>query len=96
MDNTVKTRGISGAGLKWIAIVTMLIDHCAAVFGNEIIAYFHSMVPYMCLRGIGRIAFPIFCFLLVEGYVHTSNRIKYGVRLFLFAIICEIPFDLLE
>ncbi|MCI8409725.1 MAG: conjugal transfer protein TraX [Lachnospiraceae bacterium] len=94
MDNTVKTRGISGAGLKWLAMATMLIDHCAAVFGYKIITYFHSIVPYTCLRGIGRLAFPIFCFLLVEGYVHTSNRIKYGVRLFLFAIISEIPFDL--
>lgn len=94
MDNAVKTRGISGAALKWIAIITMLIDHSAAVFGNEITAYFYSQIPYICLRGIGRLAFPIFCFLLVEGYVHTSNRMKYGVRLFIFAIISEIPFDL--
>ncbi|MDE7425271.1 MAG: conjugal transfer protein TraX [Lachnospiraceae bacterium] len=94
MDNAVKTRGISGAGLKWIAIITMLIDHSAAVFGSEIITCFHSMIPYWVLRGIGRLAFPIFCFLLVEGYVHTSNRMKYGVRLFIFAIISEIPFDI--
>lgn len=94
MDNAVKTKGISGAGLKWIAIITMLIDHSAAVFGSEIITCFHSKASYWGLRGIGRLAFPIFCFLLVEGYVHTSNRMKYGVRLFLFAIISEIPFDI--
>lgn len=93
MDNEVKN-GISGAGLKWIAIITMLIDHSAMVYYQEISGMFHSMVPVWILRGIGRLAFPIFCFLLVEGYVHTGNKIKYGIRLFLFALISEIPFDL--
>lgn len=80
-------KGISGSTLKLIALITMLLDHIGAIL-------IVSPTPYYVLRLIGRIAFPIFCFLLVEGFLHTKNLKKYAFRLFLFALISEIPFDL--
>lgn len=74
--------------LKLIAIITMLIDHIGAVFipGNSQL--------YLLMRIIGRLAFPIFAFLIVEGFFHTSDIKKYLTRLGIFALISEIPFDL--
>ena len=92
---------LSGSGLKLIAIITMLIDHTAAVLLS---IYPPAMTPlfyiggrgysaYRICRDIGRIAFPIFCFLLIEGFLHTRNRWRYGRNLFLFALISEIPWN---
>lgn len=92
-----KDGGISGAVLKWIAIITMTIDHVGVGF----IGYYNQISTtnlseeYIMSRLIGRIAFPIFVFLIVQGYQHTSNLRKYLTRLFIFALISEIPFDLM-
>ncbi|MBQ8814723.1 MAG: hypothetical protein IJZ85_09535 [Lachnospiraceae bacterium] len=85
---TGKFTGISGDTLKVIAMVTMFIDHFAHVF----ISPYSDL--YLILRGIGRLAFPLYCFLLVEGFLHTKNYNRYVLRMALFALIAEIPFDL--
>lgn len=102
MDMIEKTnRGISGSTLKIIAIVTMFIDHVGAtIVQGELfnLTYDYATMNIifnlgLIMRIIGRLAFPIFCFLLVEGFLHTKNIKKYALRLFIFAFISEIPFD---
>lgn len=78
---------MTGFALKLIAMITMLIDHTAAIL-------LEGSKYYNLLRGIGRLAFPIYCFLLVEGYFYTKNVKRYLIRLGIFALISEIPFDL--
>ena len=80
---------LSQESLKIIACVTMLIDHAGAVFVPSMGNY--SL--YYAMRIIGRLAFPIYCFLLAEGVAHTRNPVKYGMRLFVGMLLAEIPFD---
>lgn len=79
----MEKRGISQEGLKIIACVTMLMDHVGAVF----------YPGQLWIRAVGRIAFPIYCFLLAEGAHYTSNPSKYALRLFVGLLLSELPFD---
>lgn len=101
---------LTGNALKCIAVFTMLIDHIGALIVEKGILCSYDIDRMMAiletesgirwylfdivLRSIGRLAFPIFCFLLVEGFLHTRNEMKYAGNLLLFAFISEIPFDL--
>lgn len=99
--------GISGSTLKLIALITMFIDHFAACYLERVLAaegigiypddggYMHGLAwTYLIMRLIGRVAFPIFVFLLVEGFLHTRNRWRYLRRLCVFALLSELPFDM--
>lgn len=91
--------GISGSSLKIIAMISMLIDHIGAILVEPLLeqAEFSSgnlEILYFSMRTIGRLAFPIFCFLLVEGFLYTRNVKRYIFRLFLFSLLSEIPFNL--
>ena len=100
MAETISSRrcGFSGTALKYVACGTMLLDHIGASCIES--GYADSAVPSalagpdLALRLIGRLAFPIFCFLLVEGFLHTHDARKYCGRLVLFGLVSELPFDL--
>lgn len=81
--------GLTSFQLKMIAVVTMIIDHTAIVFLEN------GSTEYNVFRAIGRMSFPIFCFLISEGFTYTSDRFKYIRRIGIFAIISEIPYDML-
>ena len=79
-----KEHGLSGSTLKYIAIITMLIDHFGAAFFIVFTSFYagtacfaQADILYQVMRGIGRTAFPIFCFVLVEGLylslIHISE-----------------------
>ncbi len=93
-----RSKGLTGSTLKLIAVVTMLIDHIAATLLTRMymtggLSYeFYNVI--MGMRIVGRIAFPIYCFLLVEGFTRTRDVRKYLLRMIAFALISEIPYDL--
>lgn len=100
-----KAIGLSGSTLKVIALLSMFCDHGAKFF----LRYFDfTWTPFFTMGGhkvhlffvlsnvIGRIAFPLFAFLLVEGYLHTRNVKRYALNLLLFAILSTLPYNVLR
>ena len=97
-ESMKQTFGLSGAALKYIAMCSMLVDHVyKAVVLMRVPAGASQMVLLLCdmMAIFGRFAFPIFSFLLVEGFYHTRNKAKYLRNLLMFAILSEIPFNLM-
>jgi len=104
IETQEKKKPLSGSALKLLAVITMLIDHShhvldkipefRYVFWN--ISSSYQVSVYLIFRTIGRIAFPLYAFLLTEGFQHTHDRKKYASNLLLFALISEIPWDLLH
>lgn len=105
MTGTFVKGFIKGSTLKWIAVIAMFINH----FGDILLKGIIMNAPYSAFTDaqfsvifnsfnmfhvIGRLSMPIFCFLIVEGFLHTRNLKKYLIRLISFAIISEIPYDL--
>ena len=99
----------SGTALKTIACITMLVDHIGAscieagilmpgldvgTLSQDTLSAYPLYRLDMVLRFTGRLAFPLFCFLLVEGFIHTHDVRRYVQRLLLFGLLSEVPFDL--
>ena len=94
--------GLTSASLKNTAYITMLIDHFFAV----LFLNYMRLHPvdgrwdpqleriYRAGRAVGRISFVLFTFLIVEGFFYTRSRVWFLMRLFLFALLSEMPFDL--
>lgn len=85
-------KGLSRLTLKWIALITMLIDHVGAIIGEEVFASANLLWLYYLLRIIGRISFPIFAFFVAEGWFYTHSKKKYFLFMLLFAVIAQVPY----
>ena len=84
IHSSITSIRLSGSALKVIALLSMVTDHCAYYLME------HGTHLYEVMRCFGRIAFPVFAFLIAEGFRHTRNRMKYFLQLLGFAVISEV------
>ena len=89
-NHSIHLPPLSGSALKVIAVISMVIDHSAYYLME------HETLLYEVMRCFGRIVFPVFAFLIAEGFRHTRNRMKYFLRLLGFAVVSEVPWYLLN
>ena len=100
--DTKRIQILSGSMLKLLALICMITDHFAATviyrtdIGTEPLFTLGSrtITLYRIGRYIGRLAFPLYCFLIAEGFRHTHDKKRYGAMLLGFAVISEIPWNL--
>ncbi len=101
---TQKWKILSGSSLKLIAMLFMLIDHialfllydCDQMLAPLFVIGTKEITAYYILRTIGRTVFPLYCFLLCEGFAYTKSRKKYAANLLIFAIISELPWNFIH
>lgn len=82
-SDATRVAGLSGTALKLIAVASMLVDHVGYLLCGNL----------YWMRAVGRLAFPLFAFLLVEGFLHTRSVGRYCLRLAVFAVLSEPCFD---
>jgi len=80
--------------LKIIAAVTMLVDHFGAAVFSHVVETQAQMATYDMMRSIGRIAFPIYAYLVAQGCLHTKSIGRYMLRLMLLAVVSEVVYDI--
>ena len=82
--------------IKYIAIFAMLLDHIAFVFSSVFQNYSWGFALTFVFRFFGRITAPVMCWFLVQGFIHTSSRKNYAIRLLIFAVVAQVPYALVR
>ncbi|MCS4454536.1 conjugal transfer protein TraX [Clostridium botulinum] len=79
----MKEKGLTGFQLKLIGLFLMIFDHIHEMFG------FTNNIP-VAFNWVGRIVAPIFIFMTVQGFIHTRNRKKYAIRLYIGSVLMNL------